>query len=219
VAPHGTSGPNCEPRVALEHESGQRPVVVDRLFAPALRIRVGADFTIGRKKCDKRCILMSASCRHALCCASAESTKWHYAVRYRILPLCRLFVPTSEVEAQTLFLSAPALRLADIFTSSALPGSRAALDIGNVSPAATRSENDCCAAMFNRKRKHYEGHLPELHAQRIRYVPTVFSLFARMRPTSYETILKSARTAIMRQGLARAWKFGSGIAWRRLLGW
>ena len=141
------------------------PVVADRLFAPALRIRLGADFTIGRKKCDKCGVLRAPSCRYALCCASAESTKGHYAVRDRVLPLCRLADPTSEIEASDLIPSAPALRPADIFTSSALPGSRAALDIGITSPEATGSGDDCCAAMFTRKRKHYEKYLPELHAQ------------------------------------------------------
>jgi hypothetical protein len=177
------------------------PVVADRLFAPALRIRLGADFTIGRKKCDKCGHLMTTKCGHALCCASAESTRGHYAVRDRVLPLCRLADPTSEVEASDLIPSAPALRPADIFTPSALPGSRAALDIGIASPEATGSGNDCCAAMFIRKRKHYERHLPELHAQGIRYVPIVLSSFGRMHPTSYETIQQIARTAAMRQGI------------------
>ena len=131
----------------------------------------------------------------------AGSHQGHYNVRDYILPLAHLADSSTAVEALGLIPSAPALRPADLLTSAALPGRLAALDIGITSPDAAAAGDDCCQAMYDRKRHDYRQHLQELEAQDITYRPMVWSAWGRAHPETVVMLDAMARQAARRRGL------------------
>ena len=116
--------------------------------------------------------------------AAPEGTKGHYDVRNAVLPLVHLADPSAVTEVTALIPDAPALRPADIYTESALPGGQAALDVGICSPDASGAGDDCCAAMWEKKRRHYGDHLEDMARRGLRYVPLVFSCYGRVHADS-----------------------------------
>ena len=110
--------------------------------------------------------------------------------------------PSASVETAGLVPSAPALRPADIITSAALPGRLAALDIGVTCPEATGAGEDCCDAMYRRKRRAYAPHLHELgEEQDVAYRPMVWSAYGRAHPETEAMLTSMAVLAARRRGL------------------
>ena len=101
----------------------------------------------------------------ALCCAAPEATRGHYEARGKLLNLVQPAGPGATTEVPELIPSRPALRPADICIAAALPGRRAALDIGACSPGATNAGVDCCESMWWRKKDRYSEHFEEVAAQ------------------------------------------------------
>ena len=82
-----------------------------------------------------------------------------------ILSLAHFGDSLAIVESRELVSSFQALRLVDILSSAALPGRLTALDVGVASPDACGAGDDCCDAMYQRKRKTYRDHLHELEVE------------------------------------------------------
>ncbi len=89
---------------------------------------------------------------------------------------------------------------ADIFTSTAVSGCRAALDIGVMSPDATGAGDDCCEAMYQRKFADYGAYHDELADIGVKYMPITFPTYGRLHPQSLETLTGIAKRAAMRHG-------------------
>ena len=70
------------------------------------------------------------------------------------------------------------------------------------SPDASGAGDDCCEAMWRRKRETYAEYLEELAAQGIRYEPMVFSCFGRVHHNCAVTLERLAQQAARRQGVA-----------------
>ena len=123
-------------------------------FAMGLRIRLGAYLTEEPTLCQ-RCgkEILERTATHGLCCAAPEGTHGHYGARDKVFDLVQLADPTATTEVPELIPSNPALRPADIYTEAAIPGTRAALDIGICSPDASGAGLDCCESMHKRKRE------------------------------------------------------------------
>ena len=162
------------------------------------------------------------ACSHALQCATPEATRGHYEVRDHVLTLAHLADPGAEAEAPGLIPSAPLLRPADVLTSAALVGRLAALDVGVCSPEAQGAGEDCCNAMHARKLDDYRGHLAELAAAGITYVPIVWSAYGRAHPEAQAALRALALRAARRRGLRchrpllRRAEAAIGVAiWRR----
>ena len=136
---------------------------------------------------------------HALCCAKGESTKGHYRVCDCVLELTHLADPSSETEVRALFPNAPTLRPADIFTSAALPGRMATLDIGISSPDACGASDDCCDSMYDKKVRRYSEHITE--RTNFEYRPLVFSCYGRVHPECMSILRNIAQGAARRCGL------------------
>ena len=172
-------------------------------FLTAVRLRVGFHFLDEPILCPRCCrAILDRSCVHALCCASAESTRGHNRVRDSVLQFVSLADGAADTEVPELIPSAPTLRPADIFTPAALPGCQAALDVGIMSPDATGAGLDCCDAMHRKKLQTYEPYLEELERQNIRYVPLAFSSYGRVHPEAAATFATIAQQAARRKGLA-----------------
>ena len=94
------------------------------------------------------------------------------------------------------------LRPADIPTSAVLPGRLAALDIGITSPDASGAGDDCCEAMFKRKRKDYKAYLEELEEHRdVIYKPMIWSTWGRAHPETQVMLESMAIIAARRRRL------------------
>ena len=117
----------------------------------AVRLRLGAAGPDSPAVCG-RCgtALLDASAAHALCCAN--SVIGHNAVRDELHAAALPCDPSAEIEPLGLIPSRPTLRPADVFTSAALPGRLAALDVGVASPHAACAGGDCTESMVTTKR-------------------------------------------------------------------
>ena len=199
------------------------PVIPASEFTICLRIRLGAHFLEECMICPAcGTQILERTCAHAFCCAPGESTKGHYKARDEVLNLCHLSDASAVIEAPELIPSAPTLRPADILTSAAIPGCRAALDIGICSPDASGANDDCCESMRRRKLDVYASYLHELGFQGIRYVPMIFSCYGRLHPETAHIISYLAGQAAKRFGindasaLERRCRAALGVAiWRR----
>ena len=172
-------------------------------YITCIKLRMGVaiiDEPIACPKCGNA--ILNRSCSHALSCIGAlgESTRGHNRSRDSLLNLVHLADSSAETEVSGLIPDAPTLRPADIFTSAALPGCQAALDIGIMSPDATGAGADCCEAMFQRKLGTYESYLPQLEAQGIQYKPVVFSCYGRLHPEAASIIEAVSKQAARRRG-------------------
>ena len=174
------------------------------------------------RECDKCGKILDRACLHAFCCAPAESTIGHYRVCDAILPLVHLADTSACAEVLGLIPSAPALCPADIFSATAVPGCRAALDIGIMSPDATGAGTDCCRAIFEKKCKDYSKYRQELADDQVEYIPLAFSSYGRIHPTSLAILENIARRAALRHGyrdhqvlLRRTLKNVSVAIWER----
>lgn len=178
------------------------PVVPPAEFAVAVRLRIGASCIDDEMICP-RCSssILDRVGAHALCCAIPEATRGHYAVRDDILQLTHLADPSADTETSGLIDDAPLLRPADIFTSAAIPGRLAALDIAVTSPDCSGAGDDCCEAMYEKKKKKYEEFRESLAAQGICYVPLVFSAYGRMHPEAEVILNTLAMRAARRRGI------------------
>ena len=165
---------------------------------------------------------LQQSCIHALCCSRSESTKGHYCVRDEVLALVHLADSSASTEIRELIPDRPNLRPADIFTSAAIPGRMAALDIGICSPDAGHAGDDCCEEMMRAKLRTYSLYESSLNAQGITYKPLVFSCYGRCHPDCVLTLDYVARRAARQRGLCnftgllhRARRNISVAIWRR----
>ena len=175
------------------------PTVPRSGFQIAVRLRLGAPCACPSAKCTRCGAALSGS--HAMRCGLPEATRGHYSVRDDVLALAHLADPSAAVETAGLVPSAPTLRPADIFTSAALPGRLAALDIGISSPDASGAGQDCCDAMFARKLREYGSWLGEMESEGVTYRPMVWSAFGREHPEISAMLEAMAVQAARRRGL------------------
>eukprot|EP00973_Karenia_brevis_P088387 12256310-Karenia_brevis.AAC.1 len=180
------------------------PVIEEDLeFVEAVRVRIGAggppDVAVcgccGKHQLD-------TSGRHASCCALAEATRGHNAVRDVLFAYASEADPSTEWEPEDLVPSRPRARPADVLTPAAIPGRVAALDVGITSPAASSGE-DATDAMYRRKVQEREGQRAELEAQNIVYRPLVWTCFGRPHSAAVDVIRAIAKRVARKRGGAK----------------
>ena len=181
-------------------------------WTTCIRMRIGAPVLSSARVCAA-CgeNVLDTLGYHALCCAKAESTKGHYAVRNA---LAKAFVagdPATELETEGLIPSAPTLRPADILTQAGHPHKIMAVDVMVKCPYATAAGHDCAENGKREKINRYAAFAPELDRQGIWYAPAVFSSFGRRHPDVTTMLHEAARRVARRQGtgqqpeLVRRW--------------
>ena len=199
------------------------PIVPPADFGLAACIRIGAHLVEDAfvcPRCSKEVVGRTAA--HALCCAAPQATHGHYDARDQLLLAVHLADPSATPEAPEIIASHPALRPADIFTSAAIPGGLAALDVGITSPDAAGAGDDCVESMWQKKRNTYAPYFDEMRAARVTYVPMVLSCYGRWHPESAVTLERVCRQAARRLGIAdhrpllsRAHAAAGVAIWRR----
>ena len=125
-------------------------------------------------------------------------------MRDEVLNLVHLADASACREMPGLVASRPLLRPADIYSETAVPGGRAALDIGVATPFSCTAGSDCCDAMWIEKVHHYENVLPEMRHSGLHYFPLIFSSYGRIHCESLATLSKIAATAARRMGVVNS---------------
>ena len=171
-------------------------------FVTAVRLRLGARITDEPAVCIQCGVDMGCDCRHALCCARGAGNRGHDKVRDTTHSFAELADPSACIEPLGLVPSAPTLRPADVFTSAAIPGRMAALDVGVACPDAAAATDDACDAMQRRKLDEHAPYLAELADEGVVYRPLVFSCWGRPHPEALELLAALAAAAARRQGFA-----------------
>ena len=154
-----------------------------------------------------------ATVRDDECLGHATITRWtdldctpssarHYVVRDELLRLAHLADPSVEAEVTGLVPKVPLLRPADIFTSAAIPGCLAALDVGVTSPHAAGAGDDCVESMALRTRNEYESHRQAMAESNVVYRPVISSAYRRVHPDAQVVMRTLAVRAARRCGFA-----------------
>ena len=110
--------------------------------------------------------------------STAEATREHYACVHAVFCGMKLADPgiTAEPRGRTASQSRPV----DIFTTAAVPGRSAALDVASSMAAAARG--DAAQAAFDRKLSQNRNEIGELRQQGIHCRPLVWTADGRPRP-------------------------------------
>ena len=111
-------------------------------YVLAVRKRLGCQLLAEPVQCQLCGNLMDTRLYHAECCAIGEATIGHYKVVKKVLDGVVLADSRARTETRGL-CEASDVRPADIYTSAALPGREAALDVTVVSPESSRADQDC----------------------------------------------------------------------------
>ena len=112
-------------------------------------------------------------------------------------------------------LTAPQSRQADIFTTAAVPGRSAALDVCVASSIAVAARGDAAQAGFDRKLAHYRNEVGDLIQRNIHYRPLVWRPHAAVtRTLQYAADIASSRNGqhLSAKSLHRRWKHEIQIA-------
>ncbi len=133
---------------------------------------------------------------HSECCDTAGATRGHYTVVQAMIDGLKFADPGVSTEPRG--LTNTRARPADIFTTAAVPGRRAALDVCVASPNAAAAAGDAAEAAFKRKLRHYRIEIPQLTAAGISYRPLVWTACGRPHPAVTRTMRFAADTAANR---------------------
>jgi hypothetical protein len=156
---------------------------------------------------------------HSEVCAIGEATRGHYAVVRAMVDGLKIADPAVTTEPRGLTRTQD--RRADIFTSAAVPGRSAALDVCIASPDSAAAGEDACESAFKRKLHHHLSVIPELHAAIIASRPMIWSADGRPHPAVTRTLKYAADIAARKRGgvtvpaLLARWKHEITVAFVR----
>ena len=176
------------------------PVMTGQDYTIGVRRRLGARFLATPSRCPCCGEVLDVHLEHSETCsggaAKAANTRGHYAVRDSYLGGVKLADAGAQVEVSGLTESQS--KPADILTSAASPGRRAALDIGITSPNSTTASQgggDAVAAMHRRKAAKYAPDRSTLRAANIVYQPLIWSADGRPHPAVRRAMAYTASVA------------------------
>ena len=124
---------------------------------------------------------MTKTAEPCLCCAIAESTAGHYTVVRALVDGLRVADSAVVTELRGLVEGSSA-RPADVYTSAALPGRDAALDVTIAAQDAAGAGDDCCATAFRGKMRKYAKLLVPMAKDGVGFRPMVWSAEGRAHP-------------------------------------
>ena len=193
----------------LDSRSGS--VLSDADYVACVLKRLGARALEGEKLCRVCGSQLDPVLEHSETCALGEATRGHYACVRAVVDGLRL--ADSNVSTEPQGLTSTMERPADIFTTAAVPGRSAALDLCIASTNAASARGDAAEAAFRRKLRHYRDAIPELAEAGIAFRPLVWTADGRPHPAATRTLCYAAGQAAQRGGeggsaqLLRRWKY------------
>ena len=120
---------------------------------------------------------------HGETCSNAEATRGHNASVHAVVFGLKLADPGITTEPRG--LTASQSRTADIFTTAAVPGRSAALDVCVASPSAAAARGDAAQASFDCKLTNDRNEIPDLRNQGIHHRLLVWTAHCSMQETSH----------------------------------
>ena len=159
--------------------------------------------------------LLDPCLNHSEVCAIGEATRGHYAVVRSLVDGIRIADPAVTTEPRG--LTRTQARPADVFTSAAVPGRSAALDVCITSPDSAAAGADAAESAFRRKLTHYADVIPELRSAGIAFRPMIWTADGRPHPAVTRTLKFAAGIAARRQGGGEATP-GMMARWRHEIG-
>ena len=183
----------------LDHTSGS--VLSEEDYVLNVQKRLGAQLvdcsdTVPQcRVCQKH---LDPQLEHCETCCIADATRGHYACVRAVVAGLRAADPSVTTEPQGLTDSQA--RPADILTTAAVPGRRAALDLCVASPNAAGAGGDAAEAAFKRKLRHYAHVVPQLHQAGIAFRPLIWTADGRPHPAASRTLRYAAERAAYKGG-------------------
>jgi len=177
--------------------------------------RLGAKIINSECSCKVCGKILDPCLNHSEVCAIGEATRGHYAVVRSLVDGFKIADPAVTTEPRG--LTRTQARPADVFTSAAVPGRSAALDVCVTSPDAAAAGADAVESAFRRKLTHYADVIPELHSAGIAFRPMIWSADGRPHPAVTRTLKFAVSIAARRQGGGEAMP-GMMARWRHEIG-
>ena len=178
----------------LGHMNGSVLAAAD--FVINVQKRLGAVSHASAMACRLCGAQLDPQLEHSELCSVAEATKGHYACVRALVNGLKLADPGVTTEPRGLTSSTS--RPADIFTTAAVPGRSAALDVCVASPNAAAAFGDAAEAAFKRKLRRYRTEIRELHNAGIVFRPMVWTADGRPHPAATRTLKYAAELAATR---------------------
>jgi len=199
----------------LDAREGSVLTAID--FIANVQKRLRCRSYVGAAPCRLCGAQLDAHLEHSETCSTAEATRGHYACVRAVVDGIRLADPAVTTEPRG--LTSTSSRPADIFTTAAVPGRGAALDVCIASPNAAAAAGDAADAAFKRKLRRYRNEIRELAAAGIAFRPLVWTADGRPHPAAVRTLCYAADIAVTRNGqqasagaLVTRWKHEIQIA-------
>jgi hypothetical protein len=199
----------------LDTKSGSVLASVD--FVVNVQKRLGCRSYTGAAMCRICGSQLDTHLEHSETCSTAEATRGHYACVRAVVDGVRLADPAVTTEPRG--LTSTTSRPADIFTTAAVPGRSAALDVCVASPNAAAAMGDAAASAYRRKLHRYRREVRELAAAGIAFRPLVWTADGRPHAAVMRTLRFAAEVAVTRNGqqakageLVSRWKHEINIA-------
>ena len=180
----------------LDSRSGA--VLAEEDYVLGVQKRLGGRVHEGCAPCRLCGAPLDPQLEHSEVCGTAAATRGHYACVRALVEGFRLADPSVTTEPRG--LTDTQARPADIFTTAAVPGRSAALDVCVASPSAAMALGDAAEAAFKRKLRHYRDIIPQLDAAGISFRPLVWTAEGRPHPAASRTMHYAARLAATRSG-------------------
>ena len=165
-------------------------------FVINVQKRIGCRAFVGSAPCRICGTTLDAFLEHSEICCTSVATRGHYACVRAVVDGLKLADPAVTTEPRG--LTSRASRPADIFTTAAVPGRSAALDVCVASPNAAAAMGDAAAAAFRRKLRRYRAEIRELGVANIAFRRLVWTADGRPHAAVTRTLRYAAGIAASR---------------------
>ena len=142
--------------------------------------RLGNRAWTGFGECRLCGSFLDTQLEHGELCSTAEVTRRHDASVHSVV--CGLKLADPGITTEPRGLTASQSRSADIFTTAAVRGRCAALDVCVASSNAAAAQKDAAQVSFDCKPSHYRNEIPDLRNQGIHYRALVWTADGRPHP-------------------------------------
>ena len=157
-------------------------------YVTNIQKRLGNRLWEGDGQCRCCGSFLASQRENAETCSTPEATWEHCACVHAVVWGMKLADPGITTEPRGLTVSQS--RLADIFTTAAVPGRSAALDVCVASSIAAAARGDAAQVAFDRKLAHCRNLI--VRQQNIHYRPLVWTADARPHPAVARTLQYAA---------------------------
>ena len=177
-------------------DSRSGTVLAPQDYVSSVQRRLGARRCHGGTACRLCGSPLDPQLVHSDCCDPAGATRGHYAVVRELVQGFKLADAAAATEVRG--LTSTSSRPADILTTAAVPGRRAALDVCVAPPNSSSAAADAAESAFRRKLRRYRREIPQLAAAGISFRPMVWTSNGRPHPAATRALQYAAQLVATR---------------------